>query len=997
VEPTCPKDTPTTPAPNADWRFESSAGDTRIDASGHNFALSSSGSTFINSATYNPAVIVTSSSTAPRPVVPQAAFTVDCSKTVTSDGNPNASTYTWSRVSGPNGSFSATNVAAPTFTPSGDGSLVLRCLAEDAASRSGTLDFNIGVVNSNASGIKIQTNAELGWIIGEIPRYGTSPWPWYEQTEALDAEVLAPYYYAPPAPGTLFTGTGLNNAFFSGRGVFTGSLSDTYDVKISATGAPDSYQWRKNGGAYSAPIPITATSCYGNSNPLTVTDGVIICFGSTTGHTLNDMWTRQAPFEGTGSITASGNNHTDAITGFVCGGASPPCGGSFLTMVGTGTHWSTGTATQKLTAGTSYWFEWDADNDGSNAGRFYNDVISVIDDTHITIRGNATYWPMPVARSASIKIQTVGLDCSVNYTCQGQNANGTLGYYEAILGLVRLAEATNLDIYIQEAQSACSLWWLYGLDHGYNIIIQRNSAWQSMMACGARFGLNVWDGLAYNITYFSTNTAPSPSTRDDGTDIRENSYATRAVALMSHVYPAHTAAPSATRTTWCGYTTNQINNYWLYPWVGSGGRYTLINSNRDAYWQDNPLVFHIAFPISGVPGGNNSSVVFGTSPWRDSGLSNIALIEAYRVLANPADCNNASLGTAVQTATKLSAAFLWDYGRSPDGGLYYNVQYASMQGVRTASDVLHNNPANGNSEQFNITVSGTAVSASAGTGNFTRRFAPCNGTSRIVINGGAPIAVNSCADDDHMTLASSGGSLTTSNWFNDSTIAVTNGSATIVGTRTGFLNMFAPCDGTTYIAIKGITNLDNGVYKVTSCSDDTHLTLNASYGATTQPAETNYALSKKSLSACSPAIGNLCEPIAGGGTALAHDWPISLGQTYQWTGDPLWKNRLEYGLGSIYGGPAGGPSSLGPKSGPQSSLAPANFDEPISSCFSTATVQPCSLSGGDGFLFGHSAKAFGMSAGAGNAPNAIAEYLTQITNRVGTTRRVDTVRQDTVQ
>jgi hypothetical protein len=163
---------------------------------------------------------------------------------------------------------------------------------------------------------------------------------------------------------------------------------------------------------------------------------------------------------------------------------------------------------------------------------------------------------------------------------------------------------------------------------------------------------------------------------------------------------------------------------------------------------------------------------------------------------------------------------------------------------------------------------------------------------------------------------------------------------------------------------------------VTGCASNTTLTINTNYGSTTQPVVTNYSLSKQTLTSCSPSISTACEPIFGGGKGLSADWSVSLGQTYQWTQDPAWKNKLEYALGSNYGGPAGGPSALGPHSGPQSSLGPNNFDEPLYPCNEVGYIQPCALSGGGGaFDFGHSAKSFGMSAGAGNSRQAIADYL----------------------
>ncbi len=987
LSPPCPRDVLASPAPNMDFQFE---GDTLNDVSGKGYGLTASGSSFINSIAYNPAAIITGSWSAPRPVVPQLTFTVDCSKTVTSDGNATPTSYTWSRISGPAGSFSATNVAAPTFTPSADGSLVLRCVAVDSNSNSGSLDFNIGVVSSDSNDIKIQTNSELAWLIGPIPRYGASPWPWFEKTEAIDADVLLPYYQARPEAATVCAGTCRGTVFFSGRGPFTGTLMDTYDVKICATGTPDSYCWRKNGGSYSSAIPITETTCYGNPRTLPVTDGVIICFQETTGHVLNDVYSLLAPQEGTASITGTGNNTLDSATGQVCQGAGGVCGGGTFTVVGTGTHWSTGTVKQKLNVGEEYWFEWDYAGDGSNQGRFPQVIQSVVDDTHITVYGNAGGWPIPVSKSSAMTIQRHGpYDYPLLFPTSS-NAASNLNFYEAGLGIIRLAQATNLQVYIDEAQSWCNLWWQYGMDHGYRIPGPRNAGWQHAMACASMFGLDWWgkqvdsapgSGLAYSLSYFPSFINPtSPINRNDiplGNDIREMSYASRATALMTHVYPAHTASPSTTRTTWCGYVTNLANNMWLNP-SGNGGPFTTINSGQDSYWQDFLMANHIVYPAAGNPPGPSSTAVWGTSPWRSSGLGTIAITEMYNVLNNPSDCNNLTLAASLKTAAEQSASFIWDYGRSPNGGLYYNVQYASMQGINPA-DVLHNDPVNEDGGAFNITVSGTSVTTGTGTGSLARRFAPCNGTSRIVINGGAPIAVNSCPTSNSLTLASSGGSLTTTSWLNDSTIAVTNGSATVVGTRTGFINLFAPCDGTTYLAIKGTTNADNSVYRVTACADNTHLTLNVPYGGASQGAVSNYALSKASTSSCSPSISTMCEADAFSGLNLAHDWAVSLGQKYQWTRNATFKNQLEYALGSLYGGNAQGPAFLGPNSGPQNAFAPTNFDTVIPSCITTLSVQPCTLGSGhgdgDGFRYGHYGKEFGMSAGAGNARNAIAYYL----------------------
>jgi len=83
--------------------------------------------------------------------------------------------------------------------------------------------------------------------------------------------------------GTTFTGTGVNNAY--GSGIYTGTdaTAPTYTVVIDATGTPDTFKWKKNDGAYTTGVAITASA-------IALSDGVSVAFGTTTGHTLNDQW-----------------------------------------------------------------------------------------------------------------------------------------------------------------------------------------------------------------------------------------------------------------------------------------------------------------------------------------------------------------------------------------------------------------------------------------------------------------------------------------------------------------------------------------------------------------------------------------------------------------------------------------------------------------------------------------------------------------------------------
>jgi hypothetical protein len=78
-----------------------------------------------------------------------------------------------------------------------------------------------------------------------------------------------------------FKGNGLNDASW-GTG-FSGASSAYYEVEIDGEGAPDTFKWRKNGGAYTEGVNITGGA-------QTLDDGQTITFGATTGHTLGDRW-----------------------------------------------------------------------------------------------------------------------------------------------------------------------------------------------------------------------------------------------------------------------------------------------------------------------------------------------------------------------------------------------------------------------------------------------------------------------------------------------------------------------------------------------------------------------------------------------------------------------------------------------------------------------------------------------------------------------------------
>ena len=117
-------------------------------------------------------------------------------------------------------------------------------------------------------------------------------------TSTSDVTAGAPFYRANEGDaigeaGTTFTGTGLDDAFFSGH--FTGSTPVTYYLKIDGVGTgpngEDTFLVSRDNYAttFSSGNVIT-----GNKQLIHSGDNIYVEFGATTGHTLNDQWTGTA-------------------------------------------------------------------------------------------------------------------------------------------------------------------------------------------------------------------------------------------------------------------------------------------------------------------------------------------------------------------------------------------------------------------------------------------------------------------------------------------------------------------------------------------------------------------------------------------------------------------------------------------------------------------------------------------------------------------------------
>ncbi len=98
--------------------------------------------------------------------------------------------------------------------------------------------------------------------------------------------------YTPAGPA------GLSDA--ASGGTYSGAASVGFTVEIDATGTPDTFKWKKTGGAWTAGVAITGAA-------QNLSDGVTVKFSSTTGHTLGDAWVIAADPEGAVSLEISRN------------------------------------------------------------------------------------------------------------------------------------------------------------------------------------------------------------------------------------------------------------------------------------------------------------------------------------------------------------------------------------------------------------------------------------------------------------------------------------------------------------------------------------------------------------------------------------------------------------------------------------------------------------------------------------------------------------------
>jgi hypothetical protein len=305
---------------------------------------------------------------------------------------------------------------------------------------------------------------------------------------------------------------------------------------------------------------------------------------------------------------------------------------------------------------------------------------------------------------------------------------------------------------------------------------------------------------------------------------------------------------------------------------------------------------------------------FGSSPWRGT-IALLGLQQAYDVLNDPGACNNSVAASQALSVMTQFADFVHDYGTGSGRGQLYSVGYETV--------------------------------------------------------GQDPLAAKGY---DQSTPQTTG------------TLSVVKGSTTVTGTGTNFMTVFVGVSGsgstqpavqygaqlsraTKYIGIPA-GNGCNLTLEVASVQSDSELTLTQPWpsncpNATNVTSSVGWVATWEGQKNCF-SLAPYCEGGPTGDRSLTHDIHAAYLWTWMTTGDPKYYDWATDSLGADYGGSAGGPGSSLPPKGPRSDGLTGNLTDPLPPCGSP----PC---GGFGAL-NAMGKALGMSAGAGNAPNAIAIF-----------------------
>ena len=164
------------------------------------------------------------------------------------------------------------------------------CLGWVISSHASTGSVLVNQQNHSVNSFRVQGDTHIGGdltVTGDLQVDGTQT-----STSSNNVSLGASFQYLNAGDtigesGTTHTGSGLDDAYFSGH--FTGTASTTYYVKIDGTGTPDTFSWSKDNFSTTE---ATGVSISASGNALD--NGISIEWGATTGHTSGDIWSGTA-------------------------------------------------------------------------------------------------------------------------------------------------------------------------------------------------------------------------------------------------------------------------------------------------------------------------------------------------------------------------------------------------------------------------------------------------------------------------------------------------------------------------------------------------------------------------------------------------------------------------------------------------------------------------------------------------------------------------------
>ncbi len=911
----CPVDAPTTPADLFDFAFEDGvgAGGSLADRSGRGYTLTAPGATFVASMLYPPAASI-SGWTSPKPVFRAGeAFTLSSSlsRCFTYPGTGECSSYAWAPIAGPPAdSMLRQTSASATYTPLVAGQHSFSLTIADGLNAIGTTSVDVGVVATDAKSIVQIPDAAFAAALSDghgLLMHGASPWPWYEATEAADADLMSAPVAAPPHM-VAGAGTVLVNVA-TGAVVGTGTDFSAADIGqwIEVTWDPD------GDNSFSGRYVRYITSVSDSSHITLNTDVGDEPQGS---FPAGLSWNRLAVGAGTCTLTASVSG--GQVTGI--SGAASCSGFSWWRFVSFGDSQPRVALTLGGASG--------CDIKANILGPETTSDPTKYGTLDLTNPWSGTF-PCGTGYTSAPTATVLPLNEYDPYDTAAAS-NFIYNYYEAGLGVGRLAARTGLASYQTEWHNFCTNVWRWSFDSGYRTnSIPRAAGYDMMVACATDpswtppGGANaMFAGIARMIgpdsVYFNTAVNPTSFAGVGLYDAREVAYLTRVTAKLCRFGGSY----GLNQATWCGYLATQEANIWtknlVNPTYAGSPDTTALYAPADLFvvaggWR---------YPAAGNPPGSDK---FGQSPWAGGGLLAIALTDAYDAFVAYGDTANAAIAL---NQVSLISNFIWNYGMSPNGGTFYDVGDASdyLSGNNTFNNYIPQpgyDPQSGYISVTNGSPTVTAACTNTSCANFLRRF--WAGAQMQIENVNYTVA-SVDGTGNFLTLTTNYASSThnTFQFGNTCAITVTNGSAAVTGSAgCKFRTFFG--GGNAYAGIVSGACATGGscaltdarVYAITPLTDTTatltdHLTNTNVNFVGTSGTYTSFIYAAQTNTNCGASKSSYC---IAGGRDLSQDIASTFGWLYLRTGDAVYLSKGDSLLNKIYGGSAGGSGSVGPPTG----------------------------------------------------------------------------------